>query len=138
MRARWGPRRSARRSRPQIVKRQLCGRIATTLRAVFDVPPRAQEPRSFGVEQHHKGLGIGVELKSKIRPPAGRGIFRVEVQPLEDPAKPHAMRVEDPRAVAGLEDERNIRSGFHNRIMPEEHDESAAGALRSGCGLVSS
>src|SRR5580658_2417652 len=93
------------RGRSQFVDRELGRCLAPALWAVLHVTPRSQQARPLGVQEHDERLGDRVELEAEVRPPGGRGVARVEVEPLQDPAEAHARRVKEPGAVAGLEDD---------------------------------
>src|ERR1039458_7941326 len=102
---------------------------------MLDMAPRTQEAGTLRVEHDHEGLRIGVELESEVGPPGRGGIPGVEVEPLQDAAKTHPRAVEEPRAVARLEDERHIGRLLHSAILPEGNDKSATGRLRLDDGM---
>lgn len=126
---------SARGSSAKLVERELGGRLTPALRAVLDVTPGTQEPAPLGVQHDDEGLRILVQLEAEVGPPGGGRIPGVEIQSLQDAAKPHAPGVEEPGAVAGLEDERHVRGLFHAPILPQGNDKSASARLRLDDGM---
>ena len=104
---------------PQLVQRELGGLVAAALGTVLDVAPGAQQPGALGIEQDDERLRDGVDLEPVIGAPRGGGVMRIERQALQHPAEAELLGVEDPRAVAGLEDvERVFCGGDHETSMP--------------------
>ena len=87
-----------------ILHRQLGRLVAGTLRAVVRVSPRSDEPAPISLEIHAERLGLFVDLEVRIGAPLGGDAAVRDTDVLEDPAEPHSIRVEDPGAVARLDD----------------------------------
>jgi hypothetical protein len=135
MGARRSPGVSAECGGPEFVQRELGRGVTTTLRAVFDVAPRTEQTGALGIQHHHEGLRVHVELETEVRPPGRRRIPSIKVQSLQDAAKAHPGGIEEPCAVARLEDERHVGRLFHTSILPQRSDKSTSGRLRLGDGM---
>ena len=119
------PRASPDGGAPELVQGKLGSGLASTLGAVVDVAPRAQQPGALWVEKYHEGLRQGVQLEPVVGPPGRRRLSGVKIEALQDAAEPHALGVEEPRAVARFEHERCVCGGSgHGVILPRADEDS--------------
>src|SRR3984885_9580074 len=103
--------RSGQRSAAKLVQRELGSLVPATLRAVLDVSPRTEQSRPLGVQEDAEGLRDGVDLEPVVGPPGRRRSVRVQRKTLQDAPEAHPIGVEDPRAVAGLQNEERLFGG---------------------------
>ena len=104
---------SAPNGRTKIAQRQLRGCFASTLGTVVDMAPASQQASSFGVQEHHERLGQRIDLDPVAGPPLGRGRAGGGRRTLHQTPEPRMLHVDDPRAVAGLDDDL-----FHGHQYP--------------------
>jgi hypothetical protein len=90
----------------QFIEGQLPGGLPAALRTVLHVPPRPQQTRALGVEQHHKRLRHRIDVEPEIGPPTGRCRVAIQIEALQDASKSHSIGIEEPRAVTRLQNER--------------------------------
>jgi hypothetical protein len=122
--ARSGARSGARRA-PEVVERELAGRLAAALGTMVDVPPGPQQARPLGIEQYDEGLRHRVDVETEVgAPPRGCGVA-VQIEALQDAPKAHPVGIEQPSAVARLQDER-----FHDWIIAQKRDDQPSAVLR--------
>src|ERR1700733_10369716 len=98
--------------------------------------PRPEQARALRVEQHHERLRYRVDLQAVVGAPRGGGSVGVEREALQDAPEAHPVSVEDPGAVAGLEDEQRVACGGdhiadHARSFPGFGVESTSASLRN-------
>ena len=96
----------------EVAEGKLRGGLAATLGTVLNVPPASKEPGAFRIQQHHEGLGQRIDLHPVARLPfgGGRGVM---IRTLDQPTEPRMVHVDDPGAVAGLNDDL-----FHEVSIP--------------------
>ena len=71
-----------------------------------DMAPRTDPSGAGAVEDDHERLGSFGELQALVRSPIRGGDRRIDVKTLENPAESARCDVEDPCAVAGIENEK--------------------------------
>jgi hypothetical protein len=99
-------------SRPEVAQRYLGRDLQTALCAISCVTPRPQKTRAVLCEENRKVFALRVDFEAEIWPPIGRHVPRTRLEPLQDSPEPHSFGVEQPGAVARLEDKR-----FHVPIL---------------------
>jgi hypothetical protein len=104
--------RSATDGRPEISERELRGGLAAALGTMLNVPPATKQPGAFRIQQHHEGLGQWVDLHPVARLPLGGG-GGVMIRTLDQPTEPRMVHVDNPGAVARLDDDL-----FHTVSIP--------------------
>ena len=100
----------------KIFERQLSRYVATALGAVVRVAPRADQLRTFWIEQDREALGAFVELKSVEGAPLSRNGVAVDLYTLEYPTKAHGLCIEQPGCVARFKNH-----GIHSSILALKH-----------------
>jgi hypothetical protein len=105
--------RSAADGGTEIPERELGGRLTATLSTVLNVAPASQQSRSLWVEEHHERLGQRIDLYPVTGLPLGRRWARAMFGTLDDPTESRIVHVDDPSAVARLND--NL---IHNTSIP--------------------
>jgi hypothetical protein len=99
-------------SRSQVAQRHLGRDLLTALRAICCVTPRPQKSRAVLCQENRKVFALRVDFEPEIGSPIGRNVPRTRLEPLQDSPEPHFFGVEQPGAVARLEDKR-----FHVPIL---------------------
>src|SRR5579864_9119954 len=108
------------------VERQLSGCPPTALRTVIGVAPRSQQTAPLRVEHDHEGLRVGIDVETEVRPPFCGRRMAADIGAPEEAPEPHALGVEEPGAIARLDDDR-----FHPTIMPGEPGRNIRRVFRS-------
>jgi hypothetical protein len=101
-----GPRSSSTADgRPEISQRQLRSGFTTTLSAMLDVTPTAQQAGALRVEQHHERLRQRIDLDAVARLPFRRCRCGMVTGSLHKTTESRVLHVDDPRTVARLDDD---------------------------------
>ena len=80
--------------------------MLTALHTIFRVSPRSYLVGSVWIERDDKGLALRIKMKLAVGPPfRGNGLVP-NFDVLEDAAEAHPILVNDPGAVARLQDDR--------------------------------
>jgi hypothetical protein len=93
---------------------------------MFHVAPASEETGPLRIEQNHERFRHGVDLQTEAGPPRRRGLSGTRIEPLQDSPEPRVLEVDDPCAVARLNDH-----GFHTVIVPLKCRIQTAESLRS-------
>jgi hypothetical protein len=99
--------------RAEVSQRELRCCLTTALGAVLDVTPAPEQASTLRIEQHDERLRKGVDLHAVAGLPLGGGRAGVMICAFYDPAKSRVLHVDDPRAVARLDDDL-----FHGNKYP--------------------
>jgi hypothetical protein len=80
---------------------------------MFDMAPTAEQSGTFRIEEHHKRLREGIDLNSITSLPLRGGRAGAVVGSLDHSPESRILHVDDPRAVARLDDDL-----FHEVSIP--------------------
>lgn len=72
---------------------------------MLDVSPAPQESGSFRIEENHERFGQGIDLDAIAGLPLRRRRTGAMVGVLDQPSETRILHVDDPRAVARLDDD---------------------------------
>lgn len=97
-------RRSGARDLAKILKREFGREVAAAVSAVRSVAPRAQQPRSRGVQEDDERVGRVFDDETVVAPPV-RGDARRLERGAEQPAEAAVDGVEKPGGVARIDDD---------------------------------
>lgn len=88
-----------------VLQREFSSFVTSALSAIFGMPPRSDHAGSGWIQVNSECLGLRINLEIPIWAPFGGHTSIFNLYGLQNPAELHSARVEDPGAMARLQND---------------------------------